>query len=126
MAQISISDRRLSVTLDWWEKIVARRSHFVIPLRVISSVDVVDNAQEASRQVRGEGERRQSATRIPGVTTTGTFAAVDGSERKTFVVCHREGPGIVLDLTGATVDRIIISTPHAEYYAAELAGRLTS
>ena len=119
MADLSISTDRLTVTLGWWEKLAARRSHFTLPLRTIVGVTVCPSAIGAAGVEEG-GERRLQATRIPGLIATGTYAN-DGTGSRTFLASHRSGPGLVLDLEGATVDRVILTTPHAEIYAEELA-----
>lgn len=116
MAVLNITDQRVTVELDWWEKLVARRSHLTVPRRAIESVEVVEVARDAA----GEG-RRVSATRVRGLTYTGTVSAEDGSRCSSFLVCHGRSPGIVLNLRHATLDRIVISTPVARSYAAELA-----
>lgn len=113
MACLSIADDRLTVTLDWWEKIVARRSHLTIPLRVITGVSCVDDTREAL----GSG-KRTSATHIPGFTYTGTMNR--GTDERVLAVCHRRGPGIVLELEDATYSSIVLSTPNAEHYAGQL------
>lgn len=119
MAVLNITDQRVTVELDWWEKLVARRSHLTVPRRAIESVALVDDACIAA----GEG-RRVSATRLPGVTYTGTIAAEDGSRSSSFVACHGRGPGIVLELKNATLDRIVISTGDARRYADQLSAPL--
>lgn len=119
MAVLKISDRQVTVALDWWEKLAARRSHFTIPTRVITGVSVVDDACGLARAV--PAGRRAPGTRIRGVTNTGTFTAADGTGASTFAVCHGSGPGIILELKSATVNRIIISTPLAGKYAEQLA-----
>lgn len=118
MAVLKITDRQVTVSLDWWEKIVARRSHLTIPTRVITDVRVVEDACSLASSV--PAHRRAPGTRIRGVTSTGTFTSADGTGDQTFVVCHGSGPGILLDLKSATVNRIIISTPNAGVYAREL------
>lgn len=115
MARLSIHDDRVTVTLSWWEKLSAHRSHLTIPLRVIKNVEVVPDASRAVAP-----GRRTAATRIKGVTATGTWDAMDGSRKRTFVVAHRRWPGIALDLEGATYDRIVISTTNADVYARQL------
>lgn len=119
MADLAITDDRLTVTLDWWEKLAAGRSHFTLPLRTIVGVSVCPSVIAAAGVAQG-GERRLQAVRIPGLITSGTYAN-DGTGSRTFLVSRRDGPGIVLDLKGATVDRVIITTPHAEMYAEEIA-----
>lgn len=118
MAVLKITDRQVTVALDWWEKLAARRSHLTIPTRVITGVSVIEDACGLAHAV--PARRRVPGTRIRGVTNTGTFTAVDGTGASTFAVCHGNGPGIVLELESATVNRIIISTPNAEDYAREL------
>ncbi len=115
MAALKILDGKVVVELDWWEKLAARRSHLTIPTRVISGVSVVDDACVAAGSAR-----RFPGTRIPGLTHTGTITAEDGTRAQTFAVCHGRGPGIVLELEHATVNRIVISTSQAENYAREL------
>lgn len=117
MAVLNITDKRVTVELDWWEKLAARRSHLTVPRRAVESVYVVDDAFGAA----GEG-RRLSATRLRGLTFTGTISAEDGSRVSSFLACHRRGPGIVLQLRDATLDRIVISTPAAAHYAEQLGG----
>lgn len=115
MAALNITDGKVTVELDWWEKLAARRSHLTIPRRAIRGVVVVEDACAAA----GAG-RRESATRIPGVTYTGTVGAEDGTRQRTFTVCHGHQPGLVIELSDATVDRIVISTSRAHDYAREL------
>lgn len=115
MAVLNITDQRVTVELDWWEKLVARRSHLTVPRRAIQAVELVDCARVAA----GEG-RRVSATKLPGLTYTGTISTEDGSRSESFVACHGSGPGIVLQLQHATLDRIVISTAVAQRYAVEL------
>lgn len=122
MAELSITNDRVTVTLTWWEKLASGRSHFALPLRTITAVEPVDSVVAAVAYERTKG-RRVQATRIPGMTTTGVYAH-DAEQTTTFLVCHREGPGIILDLMGATVDRIIVSTPKAQTYARALRKRL--
>ncbi|WIM68016.1 hypothetical protein QP027_01040 [Corynebacterium breve] len=113
MAQFSIKHDRLTVTLRWWEKLAARRSHLTIPLRAIRGVScVADPLTEL-----GVGQRH-GATHIPGWTYTGTMSQDPGG--RVLAVCHRKGPGIVLELADATYSKIVISTPHASEYAQKL------
>ena len=44
MAVLKINDRQVTVLLDWWEKLAARRSHLTIPTRAIAAVEVVEDA----------------------------------------------------------------------------------
>lgn len=51
MAVLKITDRQVTVALDWWEKLAARRSHLTIPTRVITGVSVVGDACGTARSV---------------------------------------------------------------------------
>ncbi|MHA2787977.1 hypothetical protein ACXZ66_02345 [Corynebacterium sp. S7] len=113
MARLSIADDRLTVTLDWWEKIVGRRSHLTIPLRSIVSATCVDDTREAL----GQG-KRTSATNIPNLTYTGTMNR--DIDDRVLAICHRRGAGIVIELKDATYSTIVLSTPNAKEYAAKL------
>lgn len=114
MATLSITDQRVTVTLDWWEKLACGRSDFRVPVHVIVGCEAVDIAAEAAA-----GYRRVQALRIPGVTHTGHYRNERTGETS-FIVCHRDGPGVILELDGATVDTIIISTPHGKQYAQQV------
>ena len=118
MAVLKINDRQVTVLLDWWEKLAARRSHLTLPPRAITAVEVVEDACAVAST--RDSLRRAPGTRIRGLTNTGTFTAADGTRASTFSVCHGAGPGIILELDSVTVNRIIISTPKARDYAHEL------
>lgn len=113
MARLEITHDRLKVTLYWWEKLAARRSHLTIPLRTIREVTCVPDAKAAL----GKG-KRTSATHIPGWTYSGTMTR---QSDQVLALCHGGGPGIVLDLHDATYGAIVISTRHAKEYADQLA-----
>ncbi|MCF4005819.1 hypothetical protein L1O03_01325 [Corynebacterium uropygiale] len=115
MAELHIHDEALTVHLDWWEKLAARRSDLTIPLRVVRKVDVLADVSDLVA-----GQTQNPGMRIQGMTSTGTFTTVDGSHKKTFAVCHGRRPGLVLELEGATFDRIVVSTDSARHYAAQL------
>lgn len=121
MARLEIQADRVRVHLDWWEKLAVRRSHLTVPLRAIEQVDVVSDAEA----MLGKGRFEQS-TRIPGLTAAGTLTTEDGDGRRTFAVCHRRLPGLVLTLHRATYHRIVLSTAHAEDYAAAIRGHLSA
>ena len=67
------------------------------PRRAIRQVTVVEDASAAA----GDG-RRESATRIRGLTYTGTVGTEYGTRLKTFAVCHGRQPGLVIELSDVT------------------------
>lgn len=121
MARLDIAADRIRVHLDWWEKLAVRRSHLTIPMHAVEHVDVVSDAGAAL----GDG-RYEHATRIPGITAAGTLTTEDSEGRRTFAVCHRNLPGLVLTLNRATYHRIVLSTSHAEGYARQIEDHLAA
>lgn len=118
MAELKIDERQVTVTLNWWEKIAAHRSHLTVPARAISGVRIVDDALAfAAAQER---DKRSPGTRLRGLTDTGTFVTRYGTRASVLSVCHGTGPGVVIDLESGTIGRIIISTARAPEYAREL------
>lgn len=110
MATLHITDKKVIVELDWWEKLAAHRSHLTIPTRTVVRSEAVDDVFALPYIAQG---KREPATRIKGVTSTGTYLQ-DGDS--IFAVCHGSSPkpGIVIELRGATVERIVVSTPSLE------------
>jgi len=47
----------------------------------------------------------------------GSFKGGDGS---TFALCHGNGPGLVIELTGQHYDRIVLTLDNPEQLASEL------
>ncbi|MBC3186716.1 hypothetical protein H7347_09090 [Corynebacterium sp. zg-331] len=125
MAYLQITETQVTVTLDWWEKLAAHRSHLTIPVRAIAEARAVADvfALPEIRSAAAASGPGVSATRIKGLTTTGTFETPQG---RIFAVCHsgsgarRGREGLVLALTKATVDYIVVTTPLAQRYAARL------
>lgn len=125
MAYLQITDTQVTITLDWWEKLAAHRSHLTVPMRAVVGARVVEDVFElpeirSAAQASGPGV---SATRIKGLTTTGTFHTPQGT---VFAVCHSGAgtkggrAGLVISLDKATVDYIVVTTPLARCYAAQL------
>lgn len=121
MARLEISPDRVRVHLSWWEKLAVRRSHLTIPMRAVERVDVVTDAGAAL----GDG-RYENSTRIPGVTAAGALTTEDAEGHRTFAVCHRHLPGLVLTLNRVTFHRIVLSTGHADAYARQIQDHLAA
>ncbi|MCZ9309519.1 hypothetical protein ACUY3K_05170 [Corynebacterium uberis] len=120
MAFLEISPDHVTVQLQWWEKIAARRSNLTIPLRAISHASIVPDVYELP-ELQQPNTRGQAATHVRGLLTTGTLDHPDATGGLVFVACHRSRhasqkdggathqPGLVLDLTRATVSRVIVT-----------------
>ncbi|AIG63595.1 hypothetical protein CATYP_01640 [Corynebacterium atypicum] len=115
MADLIANAHRLTVYLEWWEKLAAHRSNLTVPLRAIRKVELVEDVFDDAAVAAGE---RIPATRIRGITVTGTLDdPLTGGA--VFAVCHAGGGstsrhGVNVVLSGATVERIIISHADAE------------
>lgn len=122
---LRIHNRQVTIELDWWEKLAAHRSHLTVPLRAITEVQAVPDVFALPDIASGD---RDQATRIRGITATGTLEREEpapgaGSVGSvTFAVCHGSTPrpGLIIDLQGCTVDRIVMSTWLAESEAEKL------
>ncbi|BAU94820.1 hypothetical protein N24_0558 [Corynebacterium suranareeae] len=113
MAELKINNRVVTVHLSWWEKLSARRSHVRIPRKAIRKIEVVDNIIDSV----DHPIKRAGRLRIPGVFVAGTHAHVNETE---FSMCRKNAPGLVIELENISINRIVISTPHAHRYADEL------
>lgn len=122
MASVKLTDQLLTMQLLWWEKLAAHRSHFTVPLRAIKEVRVVDDVYAESAVALG---RRIQATRLvsPVQLTMGSLQDQDGV---VFAVCRGSSPmaGVVLELEGMTVARIVFSAPDAAQKAERIAALL--
>lgn len=115
MASFEFSPEHLTLRLSWWEKIAARRSNLTVPRRAVNDVRAVSNVFDLP-DLQETNTRGQQATHVRRLLATGTL---DGTEAgPVFVLCHRRGitraeqqPGLVIDLEGATIGRIIVTGP---------------
>lgn len=119
MADIVAHPDRVTVELEWWEKIAAHRSDLTVPLRSVAGIDCLEDVFDDPAVAAGE---RAPATRIRGVTVTGTLDDPDGPGT-VFAVCHGSTgntPGVAIRLTNATVERIVVSHSHPGDVVARL------
>ncbi len=112
MANLVIDDDTVTVQLSLAEKAEALHRDLTVPRSAITGVRVVSSCMDEVHGFKLVGSG------IPGVMMVGSFKGGDGS---TFALCHGNGPGIVLDLTGQHYDRIVLTIDNPEQVAAELA-----
>jgi hypothetical protein len=112
VANLVISDQSVALHLSPAEKAEALHGDLTLPRSAITGVRVVSSCMDDVRGFKLVGAG------IPGVMMVGTFKGADGS---TFALCHGNGPGIVLYLTGEHYDRVVLSIDNPEQVAAELA-----
>jgi len=111
MANLVISDESVTLELSTAEKAEALHRDLAVPRSAITGVRVVSSCMDEVRGFKLVGSG------IPGVMRVGSFKGDDGS---TFALCHGNGPGLVLDLTGQHYDRIVLSIDNPEQVASQL------
>lgn len=105
MADLQIHDDSVTISLSVAEKIEAIHGDITIPRSAITTVrEVPDGMQE----VHG---LRMPGTGLPGVILVGTFREPN---RTTFAVCHGQRPAVVLDLTGQSYDRVVVTVDNPD------------
>jgi hypothetical protein len=116
MAQLLIIDLKVTVVLSAAEKLAAMHGNVTVPRSAITHARV---AEDGMAEVQG---LRCPGTNLPGLVMVGTWR---NSQRTTFAVCHRRRPAIVLEVTGAGYDRIVVTVDNPEEVVSELASRTT-
>ena len=109
MADLRIQDDELVIELSPLEKLGAFHGDVRVPRSAVRAVRPVDDAMAAVRGLRAPG------TAWPGVVALGTWRRKGG---KDFVVVHRRGAGVVVELEGARYLRLIVSTDDADAVAS--------
>jgi hypothetical protein len=116
VARLVIDDRRVTVALSALEKLEALHGNVTIPrTSVMAAREVPDGLAELRRHGTATGV--SIGTGLPGVRMVGTVRNAHGV---TFAVCRRSGPALVLDLAGASYDRIVLTVDNLD----ELVSRL--
>jgi len=101
MANLLIDGDELVIELSTWERLGAVRSNDVrVPLAAVESVEDVDDAYAAVRGLRVPG------TAWPGRIKLGTWRRRGG---KDFIAVTRHDPGVVVELTNQSFDRLIVT-----------------
>ena len=108
MADISLSDDRLTVQFSTAEKILGLVRDFSAPRSAITSVAAVESWSEVRGLRIGLG--------LPGYRLLGTWRA---KNHKQLVALRRGEPAVKFTLTGTTYDEVVVSTADAERLVAE-------
>lgn len=112
MAQIGITDSEVTVSLSVAEKVEALHGDVTVPRSAVAGAQAVPDGMVEVHGLRMPG------TGLPGVIMVGTWRGPDGV---TFAVCHGERPAVVLDLKGASYDRLVVTVDDPDATASELA-----
>ncbi len=110
-AELTVDDSELIVRLGRWESIGAMRGTLRIPVAQVLSARAVPDAWAQLRGIRAPG------TGWPGVIALGTRR---GSFGKDFTAVYRHGPAVVVELGDAELQRLVVTTDHAETVAANI------
>ena len=100
MAELVVDVDSVTVQLSAAEKLESLHSDVTVPRSSVTSARV---AVDGIAEVHG---LRAPGTSVPGVLVVGTFHA---QGRRTFAVCHRRRPAVVLELTGQAFDRLVVT-----------------
>jgi hypothetical protein len=111
MAHLIIDADSITVALSTAEKLEALHGDVTLPRSAVVSARSVPDGMTEIRGLRAPG------TGVPGVLMAGTWR---GSGAVTFAVCHGRGPAVVLDLVGASYDRIVLTVDDPEQVLTSL------
>ena len=114
MAECSVRDDELIVTLSAVEKLEAIHGDVVVPLSSVLSVEIIEQPLHYIHGIR-------VGTGIPGLTAVGTFTT---KSTKIFgVIHHGQHRGVRIVLTGAQFDEIILGDVDPESTTARISTR---
>lgn len=100
MARVEVTADSVTVSLSMLEKIAALHGNLAIPRSAVTSARVVPDGLAELKGVRAPG------TGIPGAIRIGTIRS---RRSTTFAVCHGKRPAVVIELTRARYDRIVVT-----------------
>jgi hypothetical protein len=112
MATLTVDGNHLVVLLSALEKIGALRRNISVPLASVRVVRVSDTPWSELRGIRVPG------TGLPGVISLGTRR---GPGIRDFTAVYGRRPALVVEMTGASFDRLVVTCADAAEAAARAA-----
>jgi hypothetical protein len=106
MAKLIINDRDVTVSLSLVEKLGALHGDVTVPRSAVAQVRSVPDGMVEVHGLSAPG------TGLPGVIKLGTWRNREGN---TFAVYHGRRPAIVLDLVGASYNRLVVTLDDPEH-----------
>jgi len=100
MAELAIDAESVTVVMSTVEKVESLHGDLVIARSAVRSVRAVSDGLAEVHGLRAPG------TGIPGVIAAGTF---HGKLGRTFAIAHHRTPAVVLELSGHTFDRVVVT-----------------
>jgi hypothetical protein len=104
MATLAVDGNDLVVRLSALEKVGALRGNIRVPLAAVRAVRVSDSPWSKLRGIRAPG------TGLPGVISLGTRR---GPGIHDFAAVYSRCPALVVEMTGASFDRLVVSCADA-------------
>jgi hypothetical protein len=111
MADLVIDGDSLHLRLTSVEKAEAIHGDITVPLSSVVSAEALDNAIGAVHGIR-------VGTGIPGYMVVGTIT--DGSVKTFAVIHHRTPRGVLVRLSGASFDQLIVGNDDPEAIVSNL------
>ena len=105
MAHLQIDEHSLVIVLSPKERIQAFHGNVSVPRSAVADVRVVPDGMHEVHGIRAPG------TALPGVTKVGTWRSAGAT---TFAACHGHAPAVVIDLTGESYDRLVVTVQDPE------------
>jgi hypothetical protein len=100
MAEVVVDPRSVTVVLSAAEKLESIHGDLSLPRSAVRAARAVEDGMAEIHGLRAPG------TGVPGLIRAGTFR--DKGVR-TFAVCHRHRPAVVLELDGELFDRVVVT-----------------
>lgn len=102
MARVEVRGEVLIVSLSWWERLLAVRQSFTVPLSHVTDATVDSAAGSEPKGIRAPG------TWLPRLLTLGTYRR--NGARTFWVTTHGSHP-LIVSLVGSSFDRLVIDVP---------------
>ena len=110
VARLLIDDFTVTVSLSAVEKLEALHGNVTVPRTAVMAARTVPDGMAELHGI-------SIGTGLPGVMMVGTVRGRDGV---IFAVCRGRRPAVVLDLSGASYDRIVVTTDDADEILSRL------
>jgi hypothetical protein len=109
MTTITISDDKLLIQVQGWDKLWAMKSHLEVPLQHVKRVRSA--AEEHAQGIHVPG------TYLPGIVVAGTFYQIG---KKVFWDVHNPERAIAIDLHDERYTTLVLEVEHPEATVSEI------
>jgi hypothetical protein len=112
MARLRITEHTVTVVLSLVEKVESMHRNVTIPRWAILGARAVADGMAEARGRPGLG------TEVPGVVMAGILSQHGA---RTFVICHGRRPAVLIELSGQSFDRLLVTVDDPDETVARLA-----